>query len=304
MVGVGAVGGYYGGMLHRAGQEVHFLLHNDFEHVRTQGLLLETPQFTERYSNLHIYQDVRDMPRCDVVVVALKTTANQLLPHLLPTLVKEGGTVLVLQNGLGSEDEVHRAVPQAHILGGLCFICSGKAGPGHIRQTDYGSVRLGQYRADAQPSGLTPLMKEIAEDFQRAGVNIILEEDLLAARWKKLVWNVPFNGLSVVLNASTDRLLQNPATRKLCRALMDEVVAGADAAGHPIDPAFADKMIADTERMKPYLPSMKTDFDQGRPLEIEHIYGHPLRAAQEHGLTLPRMEMLYQLLSFMQQAPR
>jgi 2-dehydropantoate 2-reductase len=301
IVGVGAIGGYYGGLLHRSGQDVHFLLHSDYEHVRQHGFLLETARFKEHYSNLPIYRDASEMPRCDVVIVALKTTANHLLPKLLPPIVKDGGAVLVLQNGLGSEDEVHAVVPQARILGGLCFICSGKVGPGHVRQTEYGSIRMGQYRPDGQPAGITPLLKDVAEDFRRTGLEIALEEDLLAARWKKLVWNVPFNGLSVVLNTSTDRLVQTPATRELCRALMNEVVQGAAACGHPVEASFIEKMFADTDRMKPYFPSMKTDFDQRRPLEIEHIYGHPLQEAKKHGLAMPRVETLYQLLDFIQQ---
>ena len=85
------------------------------------------------------------------------------------------------------------------------------------------------------------------------------------------MWNIPFNGLSVVQNVLTDQLVQNPETRALCRALMLEVAEGAAACARPIGPDFIEKMMADTEKMKPYAPSMKLDFDRGNTLEIESI---------------------------------
>jgi 2-dehydropantoate 2-reductase len=111
---------------------------------------------------------------------------------------------------------------------------------------------------------------------------------------------VPYNGLSVVMNTTTDVLMKHPATRALCEALMREVVAGAAAFGRTIGDEFVAQMLDHTDRMVAYAPSMKLDCDARRPMEIDAIYGAPLRAAQERGVKLPRIEMLYQQLSLIQ----
>jgi 2-dehydropantoate 2-reductase len=116
--------------------------------------------------------------------------------------------------------------------------------------------------------------------------------DLQTGRWQKLVWNIPFNGLSVALDAGTDEMLADPATRKRATELMREVVAAADACGHGFDPAFADRMLATTETMTPYKTSMKLDHEAGRPLELDAIYAAPIAAAHAAGHAMPRTEAL------------
>ncbi|WP_372808170.1 putative 2-dehydropantoate 2-reductase [Pontiella sp.] len=296
IVGTGAVGGYYGGLLQRAGFNVHFLLHSDFEHVRKNGLVIESTYGDFTLPNVHAYHDPRDMPPCDIVVVALKTTANAALPSILPPLVGKDPLVLTLQNGLGSEEEIAGIVDPQNIIGGLCFLCSNKIGPGHIRHLDYGLITLGEYRADGQSGGITERLEKLGCDLKSAGIPIQLVEDLALARWKKLVWNIPFNGLSVIRNVLTDQLIKTPENRALCETLMNEVAAGAAACARPIEPAFISKMIADTERMEPYAPSMKLDYDRGNPMEIESIYGNPIRAAKAKGVPMPETEKLYHQL--------
>ena len=110
ILGTGALGGYYGACLQRAGLDVHFLLHSDYEHVCQHGLVIESPDGNFTLPHVNAYSNVAKMPPCDVVVVALKTTQNYLLPEMLPAVVKDDGVVLVLQNGLGIEEEVARIV--------------------------------------------------------------------------------------------------------------------------------------------------------------------------------------------------
>ncbi|VGO13708.1 Putative 2-dehydropantoate 2-reductase [Pontiella desulfatans] len=296
IVGTGAVGGYYGGLLQKAGFDVHFLLNSDYDHVRKHGLAIDSPNGNFELAPVNAYDDPRNMPRCDVVVVALKTTANAVLPSILPHLAKDDGIVLTLQNGLGSEEEIAEIVGPDKVIGGLCFLCSNKVAPGHIRHLDYGLITLGEYRKDGSAGGITPRLEKLGGNLQAAGIPIRLVDDLALARWKKLVWNIPFNGLSVVRNELTNELIANPETRALCETLMNEVAAGAKACARPIDPAFMEKMIADTERMEPYAPSMKLDFDRGNPMEIESIYGNPIRAARAADVAMPETEKLYRQL--------
>ena len=299
ILGTGALGGYYGACLQRVGLEVHFLLHHDYQHVREQGLVIESPDgdFTLPYVNA--YGDAAKMPACDVAIVALKTTQNHLLPDMLPSVVKDDGVVLVLQNGLGIEQEVAQLVGSKRVMGGLCFLCSNKVGPGHIHHLDYKQITLGEYLPDYQPGGLTQRMRQVADDFERAGIPITLAEDLLLARWRKLVWNIPYNGLSVVLDATTNELMADQYTRSLVEQLMGEVLAGASATNRKISDHFIQTMLDYTEKMTPYRTSMKIDYDERRPLEVEAIVGNPLRVATAAGTDLPLISMLYRQLKFL-----
>lgn len=299
ILGTGALGGYYGACLQRAGLEVHFLLYSDYEHVCQHGLVIESPDGDFTLPQVNAYGDVAKMPRCDVVVVALKTTQNHLLPKMLPPVVKDDGVVLVLQNGLGIEEEVARIVGSKQVIGGLCFLCSNKVGPGHICHLDYKQITLGKYSPDYQVSGITERMRQIADDFERSGIPIQLSEDLLLTRWKKLVWNIPYNGLSVVLDATTNELMANNHTRLLVEQLMREVFAAAAATGRIIPDHFIQQMLDYTEKMTPYRTSMKLDYDEGRQLEVETMFGNPLRTATVAGADLPLIGMLYRQLTFL-----
>lgn len=300
ILGTGALGGYYGACLQKAGLDVHFLLHSDYQHVCKHGLVVETPDGDFTLPKVNAYWDAIAMPRCDVVAIALKTTQNHLLPQLLPYVVKDDGVVLVLQNGLGIEDRVAEIVGSHRIIGGLCFLASNKLGPGHIHHLDYKVITLGEYVPNYCPGGVTSRMREIANDFESAGIPIVLAEDLLLARWQKLVWNIPYNGLSVVLDAMTNDLMADDYARSLVEQLMHEVVAGAAACDRLIPDSFIGRMLDHTAKMKkPYRTSMKIDYDNRRSLEVEAIFGNPLRMAQAAGADLPRISMLYQQLKFL-----
>jgi 2-dehydropantoate 2-reductase len=142
-------------------------------------------------------------------------------------------------------------------------------------------------------------MRQIAEDFESAGIPIQLAEDLLLMRWQKLVWNIPYNGLSVVLDANTDELMADQHARSLVEQIMREVVAGAATTGRIIRDRFIQEMLDHTEKMNPYRTSMKIDFDSRRPLEVEAILGNPLRATTAAGVELPQIRVLYQQLKFL-----
>lgn len=302
IIGTGAIGGYYGGRLQRAGYDVHFLARSDYAVIQTQGLRIDSVFGDFVLPQVQVYEDPRQMPPCDVVVVALKATQNDQLTHILPPLLGEKTILVLLQNGLGVEPELAAQFPQTTILGGLCFVCANKVGPGHIRHLDYEAIALAQYGPHYAPQGITPILEAIAADFTAAGIEIHPKPHLMQSRWEKLVWNIPYNGLSVVLNAQTDQLMANPATRTLVEELMGEVAQGAAACGCEITPAVIAHMIAHTEAMTPYLTSMKLDYDRRQPLEVEAIVGNPLRFAHNGGVILPKITMLHQQLQFLNTA--
>ena len=196
------------------------------------------------------------MPKCDVVIVGLKTTNNHLLPELLPPLLHEHTVVVLIQNGIGVEADVQQMFPDVPLIGGLAFICSAKTEPGRVNHQCYGSINLANYSCKDEVT-----FENILKDFTDAGIpaaSVPYDE----ARWKKAVWNMPFNGMTVALNTRTDLLLKNPSTRQLIRDLMMEVVEASRALGiSGVDEAFVEKMIQMTDEMTPYSPSMKLDFD-------------------------------------------
>ncbi|MEM9345051.1 MAG: putative 2-dehydropantoate 2-reductase [Planctomycetota bacterium] len=292
IIGSGALGGYYGARLMHGGAEVHFLLHSDYEQVAERGLVVDSTQHGDIIlPNVHAYREVAEMPRCDIVIVGLKSTSNGLLPSLLPPVLKDDGCVLTLQNGLGPEDDAAAIVGAERVLGGLCFLCSNKVGPGHIKQDRFDHIKLGEF----SKRGISERMRAIAADFEAGGVRVQLAEDLAAARWEKLVWNVPYNGLATVLGVDCSALMEH--VEPLVADLMFEVVSSAKAViGHTIPGAFVETMLNNTRHMDAYKPSMMIDREMGRPMEVEAIYGEPVRRAEAAGCSVPKMRMLYQQL--------
>ncbi len=306
ILGAGALGAYYGARLAHAGCDVHFLLRSDYGHVTKHGLTVESTEgdFSLSTDRIHAYRDVRDMPPCHAVCVCMKTTDNHALAELIPPVLADDGHVVMIQNGLGIEAPVAALVGDGRVIGALAFLCSNKVGPGHIRHLDYGKLKFGRYAADGRAAGVDQAMRAIGDDFERAGLPVELADDLVLARWQKLVWNVPYNGLSVTLDAQTDELMGNPLHRALVEKLMREVVAAAAACGRTIGDDFVQLMLDHTEKMTPYRTSMKIDYDERRSLEVEAIFGNPLRAAEAHGATLPEMRTLYEQLKTMDQRNR
>lgn len=293
IIGTGAIGGYYGAKLSKAGFEVHFLLHSDYEYVADNGLTVDSCDGAFRLAAPAIYDDTRKMPQCDVVIVALKTTNNQLLPTLLTPLLKPDTIVLLIQNGIGVEAEAEKMMPDIQLAAGLAFICSAKVGPGHINHQFYGNINIGNYSCH-NPQRYNQMLA----DFRAAGIGAA-DVEYLEARWKKAVWNMPFNGMTVALNTTTNRLLSCESTHRLIYDQMLEVIGAAQALGvKNLDTRFADKMIANTIKMPPYSPSMKLDFDFHRPMEINYLYTRPIAEAHAAGFAMPKLEMLEAELQF------
>ena len=294
VIGTGAIGGYYGARLDKAGFEVHFLLHSDYRYVVDNGLTVDSCDGSFHLPSPKVYDNTASMPECDVVIVALKTTVNHLLPSLLPPLLKPDTIVLLIQNGIGVEADVEKMFPGQPLAAGLAFICSAKTGPGHVNHQFYGNINIGNYSCtDLQR------FQQLIDDFRAAGIGAA-SVDYLEARWKKAVWNMPFNGMTVALNTTTNRLLSCDATHRLIYDQMLEVIGAANALGvKNIDPSFADKMIANTVKMPPYSPSMKLDYDFHRPMEIDYLYSHPIAEAKAAGFAMPKLEMLEAELKFL-----
>ena len=237
------------------------------------------------------------MPPCDVVLVCLKSTNNHLLPAMLQPLLHSRSAVVLIQNGIGLEPDLEQQIPGLQLIAGLAFICSAKTEPGKVNHQCYGQINFGNYSCRDEA-----LFHQLLSDFNAAGMQAG-QVEYHQARWKKAVWNMPFNGMTVALNTQTDLLLKNPSTRQLIKDQMMEVVGAARHLGVTgLDESFVEKMIEMTDEMTPYSPSMKLDYDFHRLMEIHYIYSRPLEIAREAGFRMPKLEMLEAELKFLQNA--
>lgn len=302
VVGTGAVGGFYGAKLAYFGREVHFLIRSAEERavVRRFGLRVKSREGNFRVAKTLVHASTDTIGPCDLVMIALKATANDALPGLLAPLLRPDTVLLTLQNGLGNEEFLAERYGASRVLGGLCFVCLNKTVPGVIEHLGQGTITMGEHAGYPLPR-----THDIAWEFKRCGINARVVADLAEARWRKLVWNIPFNGLTVLATAlrppgappaSTADILTDDLLCYLARRLADEVIAAARKLGHSIPSDFADLQFKRTAEMGAYLPSTVLDFAAGRPLELEAIWGEPYRRAFNAGAEVGRLEALYYLL--------
>ncbi|SFW88639.1 2-dehydropantoate 2-reductase [Chitinophaga sancti] len=296
IIGTGAIGGFYGAQLANAGEEVHFLLNSDYAIVKEEGLHV----ISEVYSDIHLeklnaYQHAIDMPACDVILVCLKTTSNaSLLPSLVQPLLHSGSVIILIQNGLGVEADVAAMFPGVGVAGATALVSVYKVGPGQMHHLDYGDIEIGNYNVQD-----TTIIDKVVAAFDNTGLISRKAEDLNTLRWKKLVWNITFNGMCVVLNTTANKLLADRATYNLSKEIMHEVILGANACGAALPESMVYDMLQFTIAMRPYAPSMKLDYDAKRPMELKYIYENPVAMAKAAGYYMSKVDMLLQQLLFL-----
>lgn len=288
VVGSGAIGLYYGGRLAAAGEDVSFLMRSDYEAISKGGLKVESVHGDFTLPHVRAFRTSGEIGAVDLVIVSWKATANDLLGPVLRPLLHAGTQVITLQNGLGNCEAISEITGPKRVLGGLCFVCINRISPGIVKHSAGGRVSIGEWRP-----GLPERAAELARRFKAAGIHATAVENLEQAQWEKLVWNVPFNGLSVAEGGvTTDILLANPETESEIRALMAEVIAAARALGLELSDELIDSNIGRTRPMGPYRTSSMIDFVEGREVEVGPIWREPLRRAKAAGVPMPHLEEL------------
>lgn len=286
VVGAGAVGLYYGGRLAAAGADASFLVRSDYDALKNEGLRVESVHGDFQLPAPRVFRRAEDIGPVDLVIVTWKSTANPRLAEVLPPLLHSGTEVLTLQNGLGNCEAIAAIAGPQRVLGGLCFVCINRIRPGLVRHSGGGRIALGEW----QP-GEPNRAREIAGRFKQAGVPAIAVDNLQQAQWEKLVWNIPFNGLSVAEGGvTTDVLLDRCETE--IRALMAEIIAAARAQGLELDGGLIDHNLTITRPLGAYKTSSMIDYLEGREVEVEPIWREPLRRARAAGVPMPRLENL------------
>jgi 2-dehydropantoate 2-reductase len=293
VVGTGAIGGFYGGKLAQAGASVSTLCRSDYEVVKSKGITVTSILGDFHFTPEKVIRDLGEYgPLSDYILVGLKVLPEIDTAEIIKEVVGPETAIVLLQNGVEIEEPVAQAYPDNEIISGLAFICATRTSPGHIDHTDFGRVVIGRY-----PAGTSVKAEKLARLFNEAGLKCEMTEDAVTARWRKLVWNAPFNPISVLGGgADTKTMMENPESLELARKVMEEVCRTAEAAGHPLPEEVVQQNIDGTRAMAPYKSSMLVDFEAGRPMEVEAILGNGLRVAKRHGVSAPHMESLYGLL--------
>lgn len=293
IVGAGAIGANYGVLLARAGHDVHFLLRSDYESVRANGYRLKLPDEEIILNSVNAHKSTDTIGPCDVVIIALKTTANAVFSEVLPALNNPGKTVFVtLQNGMGNVERLTPLFGTENVVGGVCFVCINRTAHGVIENYMPGYVHLAEVNGPA-----TERTQALAEMFSGAGCACKAVDSLDRMLWYKLCWNVPFNGIAISAGGiTTDKIVGRPTLRELAGKLMCEIQAAAAAYGVEISDKHLENQMTVTDKMGAYKPSSLLDYLAGKPVEVESIWGEPLRRGKARGVPMKNLECLYESL--------
>ena len=310
IVGAGAIGQFYGAQLILAGHDVRFVARRDLAVLRSRGLVL-VQEPSEHVASTRQHRQVELPPAAflatadpaqaaaggvDWCLLATKASALPEAQRLCGPSVAAGARLAALLNGLGVEDPLAPWCPPQLVHGVLCFICVNRDDDGTVRHIAHGRVGVGHLLDDPARRG------DLAALWTSAGVSVLEPPCLLEARWRKLAWNIPFNGLSVeggLPGRGTRAILDDPALRARCERLMREAIraGNADLAAHGraerIDEdAWTTEQFRLTGEMGDYLTSTLLDLRAGRPLETEFIFREPLARGLSLGLAMSELERL------------
>ena len=286
IVGAGAIGSFYGAILKKAGCRVSTVLRSDYEAVKAQGVRITSPLGDLSYRPDQVYRE-GDLPdeAPDFLIVCVKILPGVDRIQLVAPWIGEKTCLVLIENGLDIERELADAYPGNPLISCLAFIAVSRAETGVVEHKAYGKLVMGQY-----PKGVDDNCQVLSQLFQDGGINIDLTEHVVGERWRKCLWNTPFNPLSVIANgADTRTILDTTGGEELVRAMMREVMDIAAAEGYPMDEALLDKNIAGTRKMPAYKNSMALDYLNDRPIEREAVLGNVVAIAEQHGIAVPHL---------------
>lgn len=288
IVGAGAIGGWYGGLLALGGHAVHAISRSDYPVLQRRGLVMRDLN-GERLVRLASASPAgAGLGPCDLVIVAAKATANALLPALIQPLLGPQTILLTLQNGMGNVEAFRAIVPVERLVAGLCFVCINRIEPGVVSNTHSGYVRMA-----AADGPINPSVTRCVACFKSAGVDCRAEDSLEGVLWKKLCWNIPFNGLAIAGGGiTTDLILADPVLKARARRLMEEVRMAAGLRGHIVSEQHLQGQFDVTEGMGAYRPSSLIDYLEGREVEVSGLWGEPLLRGLAAGAQMPELALL------------
>ncbi|MDQ2085199.1 2-dehydropantoate 2-reductase [Herbivorax sp. ANBcel31] len=293
VVGTGAIGSFYGGKLAMAGANVSALIRSDYEHVHKKGIYVKSINGDFVFKPDETIKKVEDYSKTpDYIIVSTKVLPSINIEKIIKPKVGSNTAIVLIQNGIDIEDPIAKAFPENDIISCLAFIGVSKTGSGQINHQEFGRIVIGNY-----PKSNTQKVAKLDELFSKSGVPCIIDENIIASRWKKLIWNAPFNPISVIGGRlTTDIILKNDESLDFTKKIMKEIIGLANAFGYNLPQSLVDENISNTLKMKPYKPSMLLDYEHKRPLEVEAILGNAVRLARKKDFPVPNLEAIYAML--------
>jgi len=296
IIGTGAIGSFYSSILQKGGADISVMCRSDYQTVKEKGISIISTEHESHFFPKNVLKfDEKHTLKADYVLVATKVLPEIDTIALLKGSVAPESTIILLQNGINIEHTIQKAFPNNEIISALAFVCVNRISYGVTQHLDYGRLVLGTY-----PRGITPQGERLKALFEEGGINCELSNDVIAARWRKLLWNAPFNPISVLTGgADTREMTSHEPTIELAKEVMKEIHKLAAADGHELPSSSIEKNITDTHKMVPYKTSMLLDYEAGRPMEVEAILGNALTFAEDCKCATPHIKSLYCLLSLL-----
>lgn len=287
IIGAGAIGSFYGAILKRAGCHVSVVMRSEYDAVVADGIRITSPLGDLSYRPDHVYRDGQSPDsQPDYVILCVKVLPGIDRVGLVAPWLGKHSRLVLIENGQDIERELADAFPDNPLISCLAFIAASRTGPGQVEHKAYGRLVMGRF-----PEGIDEHCQALSDLFVAGGIKINLTEQVVGERWRKCLWNTPFNPLSVLANgADTATMLDTTGGEDLVRALMAEVIAVATADGYPIPAEMIDKNIEATRGMPPYKNSMALDYINGRPIELDAVLGNVVAIAQRKGVEVPHLE--------------
>ncbi|ANH74019.1 2-dehydropantoate 2-reductase family protein [Ralstonia insidiosa] len=298
ILGAGAMGSLFGGLLAETGEQVTLLDINDahLSAITAHGLRLETDTGDRHVRNLQALRPSQITQVPDLLIVFTKSMHTRAALASVRQLIGPSTYVLTLQNGLGNVEALASAVPQERILVGVTTWPADLAGPGHVRSHGAGVIRM--MTADGVDR---PMLERVVSVLSGAGLRCQADANVWGAVWEKVAFNAALNPLCTVLNRPVDALGAVEDGPALALTIVEEVLAVARASGISVDAIkVSDNVRHAIVAHRGHKPSMLQDVLAGRPTEIESINGAVVVAAQRHGVRVPHTETLMQLVRLVQ----
>ena len=296
IIGTGAIGGFYGSLLAKAGAEVAVVCRSEYEHIKQHGFFIESHELGSwTFTPSQVLKNTADYNgTADYVLLCTKVIPSVNRVALLCPVVSTGTAIVFIQNGVEIEQEILTAFPRNEIISGLAYICCNRIGKGEILHLAYGRLTLGNL-----PGSVSNKTTQLCDLFKQSGIECVATGKIVAERWKKCVWNAPFNPLSVLSGGlATLDILHSQEI--FVRSIMLDICRIAGAAGHQLPDDIVDINIENTYNMPPYKTSMLLDYENGHPMEIEAILGNAVRAAKLAGIPSPYLDSVYALMKLVE----
>ena len=296
VVGAGAVGAYFGGRLAQAGAEVSVVCRSDYDAVSKNGYRVKSIAGDFEFKPHQVCHSASEYTgQADYIIVAVKALPEVEVVKLISPVLHPDTTVVLLQNGVEIEEPIRREIPEIEFISGIAYIGVTRTGNGNLDHQGSGHLVFGMFPPE---KSVSPKLHKLCELFTTANVRCEITEDIRIKRWSKLVWNAPFNPISVLGGCiDTQQLINDPLLEELAEKIMYEVVAAAASCGVKVPPEHVQNMLDYTHNFPAYKTSMLVDYENNRPLEVEVILGNAVHIAETHNVSVPHLKTIYALLN-------